>query len=225
MLKNATYKDKFVMLGPWMSQILESIKKDLKQEHLKRDWQFCKLYLPGKSINKLTMEDLVEAYTAAVQKGENGEAVAEFISNRWLLKHGELYSYFEAKLSEIHPNFTELETIDLQKAQKLAMDAASQFGALKTYLFSVINSVVFPEEVYKALNKQAQQDAEAKNAEEEIEINKSSVEALGRSYELKIARLTDKYEKKLAGLQKKYIQDTENLKKQLSILQKKVAGH
>jgi hypothetical protein len=223
MLKNTTYKEKFLMLQPWIPHIIDSIKKDLKNEHLKKDWQFCKQYLPGKSLNKLSLEDLVEAYSLALQKSENAEALAEFISNRWLLRNGELYSYFETKLSEINPNFSEIDSIDADKARDIIKGSVELCGPVKTYLFSVINSVVFPEEVYTELNKQAQNTEEKEEAEGKIISEKMSMEAMQRAYEQQIARLIDKYEKKLAGVQKKYIQDTEGLKKQLSQLQRKAA--
>ena len=43
-------------------------------------------------------------------------------------------------------------------------------------------------------------------------------------YDQQITRLTDKYEKKLQGMQKKYIQDIETLKKQITLLQRKLNG-
>lgn len=224
MLKNATYKEKFTLLKPWMPRILDSIKKDLKNEHLKKDLQFCKQYLPGKNVNKLTLEDLVEAYETALHKSENGEAIAEFISNRWLLKNGELYSYFEAKLTEVSPNFTELELIEAGKAREIIRGAVELSGPVQTYLFSMINSVVFPESVYAELNAQAQRSVENEEVQEKISSEKMTVEAMRLAYEQQIARLTDKYEKKLTGLQKKYVQDTESLKKQISHLQRKAAN-
>lgn len=223
MLKDATYKEKISLLKPWMPFILDDIKKDLKNEHLKKDWQFCKQYLPGKSINKLSLEDLVDAYSTALENNEKAEAIAEFISNRWLLKNSELYNYFEIKLTEINPKFSDLELIEAEKAREIIRGAVEISGSVNTYLFSVINSVVFPKEVYDELNKQAQLEEKNKDAEDKVIIEKASIEAMQRAHEQHIARLTDKYEKKLAGIQKKYIQDTESLKRQLSNLQRKAA--
>jgi len=144
MLKNATYKEKFALLNPWIPYIIDSIKKDLKNDHLKQDWQFSKRYLNGKPASKLTTEELIQGYSEALQDSEKGEALAEFIANRWLLKHTDLYDYFEAKLSAIHPDFVEIEELELKSSQEIIKGAVVQFGALHTYLFSVINSVVFP---------------------------------------------------------------------------------
>ncbi len=221
MLKNATYKEKFVLLKPWLATIIESVKKDLKSEHLKQDWQFCKTYLPGKSVQKLTTDELVDAYTVAIE-GENGEALAEFISNRWLLKNSDLYGYFEQKLSEINPNFSDIEELDAQLSRNMLAHAVQEFGAPRTYLFSVINSVVFPEQVYRELDKQAQETVEKEEVETKAREEQLTLDNLKQSYEQQIARLTDKYEKKLIGLQKKYVQDTETLKKQVASLQRKL---
>jgi hypothetical protein len=222
MLKNATYKEKFVLLKPWHAVIIDAVKKDLKNEHLKQDFQFCKKYLPGKSAQKLTTEELVDVYGVAVEDAESGEALAEFISNRWLLKNSDLYGFFEQKLSEINPNFTEIEELDADQSRKMLSHAVKEFGAARTYLFSVINSVVFPEQVYRELDKQAK-DAlahEEKEAQKQAELEAANDSKL--NYEQQIARLTDKYEKKLVGMQKKYIQDTDTLKKQVATLQRKL---
>ncbi len=221
MLKNATYKEKFALLKPWLATIIEAVKKDLKSEHLKQDWQFCKTYLPGKSVQKLTTDELVDAYTVAIE-GENGEALAEFISNRWLLKNSDLYGYFEQKLSEINPNFSDIEELDAQLSRNMLAHAVQEFGAPRTYLFSVINSVVFPEQVYRELDKQAQETVEKEEVETKAREEQLTLDNLKQSYEQQIARLTDKYEKKLIGLQKKYVQDTETLKKQVASLQRKL---
>lgn len=211
------------MLRPWLASIVESVKKDLKNEHLKKDWQFCKQYLPGKNIAKITVQEMVDAYGNALENSENAEALAEFISNRWLLKNCELYNYFEAKLSQISPNFTELESIDAARSREIVLGAVELYGALKTYLFSVINSVVFPQEVYHELGQKAKVDEDKREAVEKIVLEKMSMEEQQRNYEQQIARLVDKYEKKLIGMQKKYSIDTENLKKQIINLQRKIA--
>ncbi len=223
MQKNATYKEKFELLKPWLPALIGAVKKDLKNDHLKRDPQFCKRFLAGKNLGKLEDRDLVEAYMTAIQESDNGEAIAEFIANRWLLKVGDLYHFFEQHLSAINPNFAELEELSLEDAKKLSAASVAEFGASKSYLFAVINSVVFPESVFQALAKQAEQSKKLEEKESLELSEKHSIEALKLGYEQHIARLTDKYEKKLSGLQKKYATDMEALKKQLVLLQRKLA--
>lgn len=224
MLKNATYKEKFIMLQEWMPLIIDTVKKDLKNEHLRNDLGFVRTYFPGKTVAKITTEELAPAYTRAIASAENTEELAEFIANRWLLKNSELYHYFEEELKKINPNFSELDSIDMSTAQRLMDEASRQFGPVSTYLFCVFNSVVFPEEIYRVLGQHAKVHAAKAHADDLQRQEAASLDALKAHYEMQIARLTDKYEKKIMGLQKKYVQDMETCKKQISSLQKKIAG-
>lgn len=221
MYKNATYKEKFVELNDWISLIIEPIKKELRNEHLKKDFHFVKRFLSNKNIHKLTAHDLAQAYQKAISEDEKGEDLAEFITSRWILKNSDLYEFFERNLSQISPDFANLDEIDTIQAENLIENAVQQFGAPHTYLFSVLNSVVFPKESYQKLKSLAQNDQEKQNQEKQIALEKRSVEQTHKDFEREIARLTDKYEKKLNGLQKKYVADVESLKKQISQLQRK----
>lgn len=224
MLKNSTYKEKFAMLKAWMPKIVEDIKKDIRNEHLKNDWMFVKKYLNNKNMHKATAEDLAEAYSKAVAEEESAEEIGEFLTNRWLLKHGDIYHYFEQKLTAINPNFSDLEEIDTAKSKEIIDGAVTQFGAPNTYLFAVLNSVVFSKDAYDTLAKKAldvsRKQEEAMKQKHEFD----SIAAMQSSYEEQMARLTDKYEKKLAGMQKKYLIDVEALKKQVANLTRKLNG-
>lgn len=83
MYKNASYKEKFALLNDWFGLVIDSVKKDLKNEHLKKDLYFVKKFLGSKNLNKLTTEDLTEAYQRAIVEEEKGEELAEFITSRW----------------------------------------------------------------------------------------------------------------------------------------------
>lgn len=215
-------KEKYSILGEWLPDILETIKKDLRSEHLSRDAKFCKQYLSGKNPQKATISELAEAYRNAINEGSDAESLGEFISNRWLLKHTDVYEFFSEKLSEINPDFTELEEIEAGRAEKIAQEAAAAYGSKLTYLFSVINSVVFPASVFENLRQAAKVEVEKEQAEMAEADAKDSLEKMKHHHEIQIARLTDKYEKKLTGMQKKYVIDTQNLKKQLASLQRKL---
>lgn len=222
MYKNATYKEKFADLQEWIPFLVESVKKDLRNEHLKRDLYFVKKFLSSKNIHKLTTEELAEAYRKAIQEEEQGEELAEFITSRWLLKNSELYEFFEQQLSQIDPDFTNLEELNLEQAQALIDASINQFGAPETYLFSVLNSVVFPKESFQSLKTQALQHHEKQEEESLKAAEMLNIDQVRKNFEREMARLTDKYEKKLAGLQKKYVADVENLKKQVAQLQRKL---
>lgn len=222
MYKNATYKEKFADLQEWIPFLVEAVKKDLRNEHLKKDLYFVKKFLSSKNIHKIGTDELAQAYQKAIQEEEQGEELAEFITSRWLLKNSELYQFFEQQLSAIDPDFTELEEIDPANAQTLIDASVSQFGATPTYLFSVLNSVVFPKENFQNLRTQAQQYQESQEEETRKVEEIFNAEEIRKNCERDITRLTDKYEKKLAGLQKKYVSDVENLKKQIGQLQRKL---
>jgi hypothetical protein len=222
MYKNATYKEKFADLQDWMPFIVEAVKKDLRNEHLKKDVYFVKKFLSSKNMHKVTTEELAQAYRKAIQEEEKGEELAEFITSRWLLKNSELYEFFERQLSQINPDFTNLEEMDSAQAQALIEAAVEQFGAPYTYLFSVLNSVVFPQESFQKLRAQAQQHQEKQKEEERKNVDQLNVDQINKNFEREIERLTDKYEKKLMGLQKKYVTDIESLKKQIAQLQRKL---
>lgn len=220
MLKDATYKEKFLILKPWMTQIIDVVKKELRNEHLNRYPLFVKKYFPGKNSTKLTNEEMAVGYHTAVT--EDGEQLGEIIAQLWMMKNTEIYDYFEQKLAQIQPNFTELTSIEKNKAQEMTNESVKQFGPLRTYLFCVFNSVVFPKEVYDKLAEQSHTYQTEKEEQRKSLQEKQSFEALKREYEQELARLSDKYEKKLSGWEKKYTADIASLKKQLSALQKKL---
>jgi hypothetical protein len=220
MLKEATYKEKYTLLKEWMPQLVDTIKRDLKVDHLSKNAAFSKKYLSNKNLNKLTSQELAEAYYAALQEGD--ESLGEAIAQRWVIKNSEIYQYFEVRLSQINKNFTELEEIPQPHASSIAEEASQQFGPMRTYIFSILNSVVFPKNILDKLNENARKVEKQRDEERNVAHEKKSQEDLIRDHQLEISRLTDKYEKKLSGLQKKYIQDTQSYKKQIAALQKKL---
>jgi len=212
-------------LTPWMHNILDPIKKEVKNEHLRQDWPFFNQHFAGKQLNKLSIEEMAPAYAHAVCHAENGEELGEFLCNRWLLKHSDLYHHFEQELGRITDNFQELEILDRELSVKMMEKAIQEFGAPNTFLFCVLNSVVFPEEVFKLLREKAEKEAAEEQVEQEVKQEQFSMEQMESNHKLQLARLTDKYEKKLNGLQKKYLQDVSTLKKQLAALQRKLHAH
>lgn len=222
MYKDANYKQKYADLKEWMPSIIDAIKKDLKNEHLKKDLYFVKQFLGSKNIHKLTTDELVEAYSNAIHDQESGEAVAEFVTSRWLLKNSELYEFFERELTQINPEFSAIEQLDEKKSQELVNQSSKQFSAPRTYIFSVLNSVVFPESVFTQLKEKAQKESQQEEQQQVEQSEKLTLENMQKSNEREMARVKDKYEKKLAGMQKKYVTDTEALKKQIAMLQRKL---
>lgn len=222
MYKTASYKEKYAALKQWMPSIIDTVKKDLKNEHLKKDLLFVKQYLASKNINKVTTDELVEAYNAAIADDERGEQIAEFITARWLLKNSDIYDFFEQELSKISPEFTEIEELDLPQSEKIVTLSAQSFGAPHSYVFSVLNSVVFPEQVFHGLRDSAEKALKQSAEDHLVKEEQQSLEKIKESHKNELARVTDKFEKKLSGLEKKYIADTEGLKKQIAALQRRL---
>lgn len=111
-----------------------------------------------------------------------------------------------------------------EQSKEILDDALNQFGSFRTYVFSILNSVVFPQIVYEDLRKKADQHIDQTLKQQELDKQERSLEAIKGFYEQQMARMQDKYEKKLSGMQKKYVHDVESLKKQISALQRKLGG-
>ncbi len=221
MLKEATFRDKFALLLPWLPTVVEGVKKDLRGDHLKADIRFHKKYFAGKLAKKLTVPELVEAYAAEILE-EGNEELAEFVCNRWLIKHAEIYECFEVHLEGLTEKFDELDELEAAVANKMLSEAEGQFGSIATYLFSVLNSVVFDEETYKALEERAQAEAQKNQEQAATADEERSLEKLQRDFERERVRLVNRYEKRLVGLERKYHNDVAALKKQVSMLQRKL---
>ena len=71
------------------------------------------------------------------------------------MKCTDVYDYFEKQLSSIDPDFEKLESLNVERSQSLVEKSVEQFGAKSTYIFSVFNSVVFPDEIFVNLRKLA----------------------------------------------------------------------
>lgn len=221
MLKDATYQEKFEMLKVWCEEIIETVKKDLKNEHLKKDRNFCRRYFLGKDPSQLDAKSLSAAYSQDIAEGNVG--LAEFIATRWLLRNTDIYGFFEGRIKAINPDFESIEELDEKKSYALVKEASEEYGAEKTYIFSVFNSVVFPKKVYDELRVQAEKGTFQERKEREETKEKLTVADLQKRFDRESKAMKERFEKKLSGLQKKYINDTEALKKQLSELQKKMA--
>ena len=213
MIKEMSYEEKFSLLKPWFGGIIEDVKRDLRQEHLQKDRLFLKSHFGSKPAAKVTTEELKEVYGRLIEEG--AEQIAEFIAARWLLKHTEVYNYFEQELSSISKDFEQLEELEESLGRRLIAESTAQFGATDTYLFAIFNSVVFPQHQLEELRTLAAEPKEEVTTSEE-----PSLEEVRMQYE----RVIDRYEKKLSGLQKKYLQDVQTLKKQIGGLQRKLQG-
>ncbi len=206
------YRVKFEQLKPWIDGIFQVIKKDVKNEHLKKDAKFAAKHFPKCAFDKITTDELVQPYLQEVAEGN--EELGEWLASRWILKHTDVYEYFVMQLSQINPDFDQIEVIPDAAAEKMIVFAVGHFGAAATYIFSVFNSARFSPPYYAKLR-------EAALVQEKQEV----VEPQGQSLEVvqkQLQKLTEKYEKKFQGLERKYIDDVAGLKKQIAGLHKKL---
>jgi len=217
MLKDTTYKKKFLMLSDVMPAVIETVKKEIKNEHLRNNKTFSSHYFSGKHLLKLTVQELVEGYSLALDSEEHAESVGDFIAQRWIVKKPEIYNFFVAELSKLSSDFTSLSEMDTSKAAEIAKKACEQFDPLDVYLFSVLNAVVFPEAIFDDLKQKALISWQEKQGENQTQSKKNSQEI-----DVQLTRVIEKYEKKIADLQQKYLHDTEVLKRQVAKLQKQI---
>ena len=79
MFKDSTYQEKLKALKPFSENIIDLIKRDLKNEHLKKDYVFVKKYFPGKTPTRISNSEMAEGYFLAIDDQEVGEKVADCV--------------------------------------------------------------------------------------------------------------------------------------------------
>ena len=138
--------------------------------------------------------------------------------SRWIFKHGDLYNHFAERLSEVNPDFNEIKQLTEEESRRILDGAAESFGAIPTFIFSLLNGVVFPQSILDELQKGAEAERALLERRAESNIEQQSLEKVIASHQREVGRLNDK----ILGVQKKYERDTEALKKQIKGLQQKL---
>lgn len=154
MIKEMSYQEKIECVRPWLFQVIKRVKKDLQQEHLVKDMDFCCKYFLGRGLNTVTLQQMVDAYACDIAAGNVG--LGEFIANRWLIKNKDVYDFFEKKLQQVNPDFDQLEQLEEVFSWSVMESAVKEFGPVRTYLFVIFNSVVFPSPVIAELKNRAE---------------------------------------------------------------------
>lgn len=213
------YKTKFDTLQPWIHDIFQIVRKDLKNEHLLKTPSFMQKHFPKRAVDKLTLDELVGAYVKDISEGD--EELGEKVVSRWVLKNGEIFQFFAAELSKINPKYDEIESLSNEISSRLLSAAIAQFGVTATYLFCVLNSVVVSSEQLLRLREMAiAEKVELKSVGEKSAF--LSMDALKEHYEKEMRKLTEKLEKRVQGIERKYVQDVEGLRRQIAQLHKKL---
>jgi hypothetical protein len=219
MIKEDPYRIKFEKLQPWVNDIFQAVKKDLRNDHLLKTPSFVQKYFPKRALDKLTSEEFTAAYVKEIAEGD--EELGEKVVTRWVMKNAELYQFFATELSKINPKFDEIGSLPPEVSSFLLNTSVGQFGAAATYIFCVMNAVVLSQEQLASLREMAiAESAQAKTREEKRSFE--SVDAVREHFEKEICKLTEKYEKRLQGVERKYVQDIEGLRKQIAQLHKKL---
>ena len=208
-------QNKFETIQPWVEKVLSAIKHDIKTDHLPGSPQFVKTHFGNRPVNRVTMEEIFKAYEKDLMAGDAD--LEEWVVNHWVFKHGDIYSHFEERLTEISEDFGSIEKLTQEESDKILEGAVEKFGAVPCYLFSVLNGVVFPEAVLKGLRELAEKE-EAEKKAEKVQVKEQTAEDFAKE----IARLHKKHEEKVAGVMKKYTTEVEALKKQIRSLQKQL---
>ena len=221
MIKDLSLKSKIEFLGPVLGRVLQDIRRDIKQEHLKKDRAFVQKYFGKNHVDKVSAEEIEKAYFTEIVSVGN-EELASWVVSKWILKHAELYEYFVTELSKINPRFEEIELLDMDVAKSIAARSVDQFSVIDTYIFSVMNSVAFADEIFHHFKQEVEQlqSNQAKGIEQSEEL---SLQELMRRHNQELGKLSDRYEKRLQAVSKRYVQDIEGLKKQLAAVQKRLS--
>lgn len=209
-------KNQFLALQGWTFDVLEAIKKDIKTDHLNKDHQFYKAHFGSRPQNRLTTEEIFSVYEKELFNGNEG--LAEWVVNRWVFKHGDLYNHFAQRLEKINPNFDEIESLTEKQSEQVLEGASDQFGAIPTFLFALLNGVVFPEKVLAELKKAAEKEKKELAKSEALTLEEKGLSQQMQAQQREIAKLQDKIE----GVLKRYEKDTLALKRQIKGLQKKI---
>jgi len=210
-------KNKFQTLQPWLDEILTAIKKDIKTDYLPADAPFYRTHFGNRPQNRLSAEEINRAFTQELIAGN--EEMAEWVINRWVFKHGDVYSHFEERLSKINDDFDAIKELTAAQSEQVLAGAVESFGAKAVYFFSMLNGVVFPQAVFNRLESAAKAEHTDQKASQEKEAGEADLANMIERHQREMTRLNEKYEQKLAGVLKKYAADVASLKSQIRALQ------
>jgi len=210
----------FMYVRPWMDQILQAIKKDIKTDHLPGDKSFYKNHFGNRPQNKLTQEEIFAAYEKELLAGD--QDLSEWVVNHWVFKYGDLYRHFAERLCAINPNFQEIQSLTEVQAEQVLVGSREKFGSTDVYIFARLNGVVFSDAIFEALYQAALAETQSKKQMQEHKCEQESFDQLQMRHQRELSRLQEKYEDKLSGVQRKYITDVDALKKQIRSLQHQI---
>ena len=214
MMINSDYKNKFEILAPFVEELCLGIKKEIKQEFVKKKGLQAE-------FNPLDISDISNFFYKKVAE-EGDEKTGEWLSSSWIYKNGEIFQLFHEQLSLVDAHYERLESLSSEVEQRIKDLSIGEFGFVRVYLFSVLNSVVFSAKLFEELKAGALKElAMGKDPSLESKDN-ISMEDLKKSFEMERLKLEEKYEKRLQGVIKKTQLEVEGYRKQIGQLQKRL---
>lgn len=211
-----TWAGRYSLLTPWFFDIMNVVKKDCKNEHLKLNPGFVREHFSGMPLHRITIEEMRAVYLRLILGGN--DQLAEFVSNRWLFRNMELYNFFEQALSEVSPDFEKIPELTQEQAEKLIQQASEKFGCENVFCFVVVNEVVIPQDVFNKLQRQAV-EALAKRQKEEEDGECTSQD----KWRQEIERLKERQEKKIQEMIKRQQQEVQRLNSEIAKLKEALA--
>ncbi len=212
----------FTRLQSWLPEITAAIRKDIKVDYLPGSPEFHRKHFGNRPLSRISFEEIQEAFSKELLAGN--EEMAEWVVNRWVFQHGDVYTHFAERMVSINPNFDQIKEFTVAESDQILQGAVESFGAKAVYLFSVLNQVVFPAAVVERLRAAAEKEKASAHATETSTQQTTDLSKLIERHNREMTRLSEKFEQKVSGVLKKYTTDVEALKSQIRALQKQLAA-
>ena len=210
----------FAKIEAWLPEITAAIKKDIKVDYIPGTPEFHRKYFGNRPLSRIPFEEMQEAFKRELLAGN--EEMAEWVVNRWVFQHGDVYTHFAERMMKVNAEFDQIKEFSVGESEEILQGAIESFGAKAVYLFSVLNQVVFPAGVFDKLRAAAEAEKASAQAVQATAEQTSDLNKLIDRHNREMTRLHEKYEQKVSGVLKKYTTDIEALKSQVRALQKQL---
>ncbi len=214
MMINSSYKNKFEILAPFVGELCLEIKKEIKQEFVKKKG----LQAEFKSLD---ISDISQFFYKKVAE-EGDEKTGEWLASSWIYKNGEIFQLFHEQLSLVDKHYDQLESLSSSVEEQIKDLSVGKFGFVRVYLFSILNSVVFSTKLFEELKNGALKELSVSKDHSLEDEDSISLEDLRKSFEMERLKMEEKCEKRLQGVIKKTQMEVEGYRKQIGQLQKRL---
>lgn len=147
-----SYKQFLTFLPP----IVRDVKKEIKTELMRANPALFQKIFGKTFVAKLSTGEIVDLLKAEMDGGNS--FLEGWISDAWIKKEPDIYTFFAKRLSLINPKFEEIREIDDEKGKELIEEAVAKFGVVKVCLFTILNRVAVSSLVLEGLVQRALHD-------------------------------------------------------------------